>query len=77
MAKVSDMASNGAEEEAFWAEETATPPVLKEDRVSEHRVFDLQERTARFGEAIVGFAPRISQPAALGALFNRMGRLSK
>jgi four helix bundle protein len=67
-----DMAGNGAEEEAFWAEETTTPPVLKEDPVSGQRVFDLEERTTRFGEAIVEFALRIPQNPVTNRLISQL-----
>ena len=39
-------------DEAFWA--SPTSPVVQEG--SPGRVFDLEERTARFGEAVIDFA---------------------
>ena len=48
------------EAEASW-EETLEVSVskLREEPNDGKRVFDLQERTARFGEAIIGFAKKI------------------
>ncbi len=43
-----------ADEEAFWAE---SAPKVKEE--PSKRVFDLEEQTARFGEAIIKFAKKI------------------
>src|SRR6266404_5121875 len=47
-------------EEAFW-DGGATSVVREEPR--EKRVYDLEERTARFGEAIIDFAKTIPQSA--------------
>ena len=50
------------DEEAFWPEGDAPEPVeLREDANNRPRVFDLEERTARFGEAIIRFAKTIPQ----------------
>ncbi|PYI87488.1 MAG: four helix bundle protein [Verrucomicrobia bacterium] len=50
------------DEEAFWPEGDAPEPVeLREDANTTPRVFDLEERTARFGEAIIRFAKTIPQ----------------
>ena len=42
---------------AFWSE--GTGPVVKEDPTE--RIYDLEERTARFGEMIIDFARSIPQ----------------
>ena len=44
--------------EAFWNDNTAS--VVREEP-SEKRIYDLEERTARFGEDVVGFAKTIPQ----------------
>src|SRR5438034_11761948 len=51
-----------AAEEAFWGAAEASQAVeLREDANNGQRVFDLEERTARFGEAIIRFAKKIPQ----------------
>jgi four helix bundle protein len=52
-------------EEAFWDDGAAS--VIREEP-GEKRVYDLEERTARFGEAIIDFAKTIPQ----GAVTNRI-----
>src|SRR2546423_14918245 len=47
-------------EEAFWMESEASEAVeLREDAINGKPVFDLEERTARFGEAVIRFAKKI------------------
>jgi len=47
-------------EEEFWRTTNATDSVeLREQANDGKPVFDLEERTARFGEAIIGFAKKI------------------
>lgn len=49
-----------ADFEAFWEAGDEGPCVLREDApVNSKRVFDLEERTARFGEAVIAFAKRV------------------
>jgi len=55
-------------EEEFWREEGEGARVEEEAPRAERPAFDLEERTARFGEAIVAFAKRIPQ----GPVNNRM-----
>src|SRR5437773_8401758 len=51
-----------AAEEAFWGAAEASQAVeLREDANNGQRVFELEERTARFGEAIIRFAKKIPQ----------------
>lgn len=47
-----------ADFEGFWAEEDAEVSVVREDGGEAPR-FDLEERTARFAEAVVDFAKRV------------------
>src|SRR5882724_5881478 len=47
-------------EEEFWGTTNGTHAVaLREEANDGKPVFDLEERTARFGEAIIGFAKKI------------------
>ena len=46
-------------EELFWAGDVGEAMILRDEPVA--TVFDLEERTARFGEAIIRFAKRIPQ----------------
>jgi four helix bundle protein len=54
------------DEEAFWAEDCGPSSVIREDGAD--RVYDLEERTARFGEAIIDFVETIP----LGPTTNRL-----
>ena len=54
--------SSALREEGFWGTTIGTREVeLREDANDGKRVFDLEERTARFGEAIIRFAKNIPQ----------------
>ena len=50
-----------AAEEAFWAGGTGEPLAMRETPSGKERVYDLEERTSRFGEAIIHFALAIPQ----------------
>jgi four helix bundle protein len=52
-------------DDAFWND---APESVVREEPSENRVYDLEERTARFGEAIVDFAKTIPQ----GPVTNRI-----
>src|SRR5881392_1329916 len=53
---------NDLREEEFWKKTNEIRAVeLREDANDGKRVFDLEERTARFGEAIIRFAKSIPQ----------------
>ena len=54
------------DEEAFWALDDESSVVREESPAG--RVFDLEERTAKFGEAVIDFAKTIP----LGPLTNRL-----
>ncbi len=56
-------------EEAFW-DGGATSVVREEPR--EKRVYDLEERTARFGEAIIDFAKTIPQSAVTSRIISQI-----
>ena len=57
-----------AAEEAFWAGGTGEPLAMRETPSGKERVYDLEERTSRFGEAIIDFALAIPQ----GPVTNRL-----
>jgi four helix bundle protein len=53
---------SGLREEEFWGSTNGIRAVeLREEANDGKPVFDLEERTARFGEAIIQFAKKISQ----------------
>lgn len=56
-----------ADFDAFWGEDGESLSVIREDHASQP-VFDLEERTAKFGEPVINFAKTIPQ----GALTNRL-----
>ncbi len=56
-------------EEAFW-NGGATSVVREEPR--EKRVYDLEERTARFGEAIIDFTKTIPQSAVTSRIISQL-----
>src|SRR5438132_13732720 len=56
-------------EEAFW-DGGATSVVREEPR--EKRVYDLEERTARFGEAITDFAKTVPQCAVTSSIIRQL-----
>ena len=50
----------GREEEEFWgATDENGPSRLREDKGGGERIYNLEERTAKFGEAIIRFAKKI------------------
>ena len=46
-------------------------PVIREE-LSDRRVYDLEERTARFGEAVIDFAKTIPQDAVTNRLISQL-----
>src|SRR5213082_846623 len=56
-------------EEAFW--DGGATSVVREEP-SGKRVYDLEERTARFGEAIIDFAKTIPQTALTNRIINQL-----
>jgi four helix bundle protein len=60
-------------ENQFWQEElVAEMSALHEGATSERKTYDLEERTARFGEAIIRFAKRIPQNAVNNRLISQL-----
>ena len=53
----------------FWNDDPA--PVIREEP-SDRRVYDLEERTARFGEAVIDFAKTIPQDAGTNRLISQL-----
>ncbi len=60
---------NHADEDAFW--ETGDTSVVMEDEPAQ-RVYDLEPRTARFGEAVIDFAKTIPQNAVTSRLISQL-----
>jgi four helix bundle protein len=56
-------------DEAFWND--ATAPMIREEPSDKH-VCDLEERTARFGEAVIDFARTIPQSAMTNRIVNQL-----
>jgi four helix bundle protein len=56
-------------EDAFWNRDVL--PVIREEP-GEKRAYDLEERTARFGEAIIDFAKTIPQSAVTNRIINQL-----
>ena len=59
----------GNAEERFWMD--GATPVIREEP-DEKRVYDLEERTARFGEAVIDFAKTIPQDAVTNRLIGQL-----
>ena len=53
----------------FWNDDPA--PVIREEP-SDRRVYDLEERTARFGEAVIDFTKTIPQDAVTNRLISQL-----
>ncbi len=56
-------------DEAFWND--ALAPMIREEP-NDNRVYDLEERTARFGEAVIDFARTIPQNAVTNRIVNQL-----
>jgi hypothetical protein len=56
-------------DEGFWNDVTA--PMIREEP-SNKRVYDLEERTARFGEAVIDFAKTIPQNAVTNRIISQL-----
>ena len=57
-------------EEAFWALELV--PMMKREEPAKQPVYDLEERTAQFGEAIIRFAKKIPQNPVNNRLIDQL-----
>lgn len=56
-------------DEMFWSE--ASAPTIREEPVT-RPVYDLEERTARFGEAVIDFVKRIQQNAVTSRIIGQL-----
>ena len=56
-------------DEAFWND--AKAPVIREEP-GDKRVYDLEERAARFGEAVIDFTSAIPQDAVTNRIINQL-----
>ena len=56
-------------EDSFWYE--GAEPMIREEPEAK-RVYDLEERTARFGEGVIDFARRIPQDAVTNRIINQL-----
>lgn len=62
-----------AAEEAFWADGHRSEAfVLHEDPATSSSPFNLEERTAKFGEAIIAFAKRIPENSVTTRLISQL-----
>jgi four helix bundle protein len=59
----------GSAEDSFWNERTES--VVREEAGAQ-RAYDLEERTARFGEAVIDFAKEIQQNAVTNRLISQL-----
>jgi len=57
-------------EEAFWALELV--PMMMREEPAKQPVYDLEERTAQFGEAIIRFAKKIPQNPVNNRLIDQL-----
>src|SRR5882724_11509438 len=64
--------TNDEMEEAFWDDKVETSLVQEESTPSPQRVYDLEERTARFGEAIIDFANTIPRTSVTRPLIEQL-----
>jgi hypothetical protein len=56
-------------EDTFWA--ANEPPVVRKE-ATKARVYDLEERTAKFGEAVIDFAKSIPQNPVTNRIINQL-----
>lgn len=59
-------------EAAFWGEGESAPLALRETPASAPRVYDLEQRTARFGEGIIDFALTIPHGPVTNRLIDQL-----
>jgi len=62
--------AQGDSDEVFWNSDVAS--VVREERSDKRVVYDLEERTARFGEAVIDFARTIPQNAVTNRIVNQL-----
>ncbi len=61
-------------EDSFWG---ANPASVVREEPETKRVYDLEERTARFGEAVIDFAKAIQQDAVTNRIISRRCRIKE
>jgi|SRR5436190_4363974 len=59
-------------EEEYWCLESKSEPLALYENPNPGRVFDLAERTARFGEAVIRFAKKIQQNPVNSRLISQL-----
>lgn len=59
-------------ENAFWGEAPESENLLLHEGTNGDRVYDLEERTAKFGEGIIKFAKKIPQGPVNNRLINQL-----
>ena len=59
-------------EEAFWCAAADSPVLLLHDGAPEQPVYNLEERTAQFGEAIISFAKKVPQNPVNNRLIDQL-----
>jgi four helix bundle protein len=60
------------EEQGFWATDYRGQASMLQEGDDPKMIFDLEERTARFGEAVIGLAKRIPQTAVNTRLISQL-----
>jgi 23S rRNA-intervening sequence protein len=56
-------------DDSFWNEDTE---LVVREKPAKPRVYDLEERTARFGEAVIDFVKQIPQDAVTSRLISQL-----
>jgi four helix bundle protein len=59
-------------EEAFWGGVADSSPMVMRDEAPQKPVYDLEERTAKFGEAIIRFAKTVPQNPVNNRLIDQL-----
>jgi four helix bundle protein len=59
-------------DEAFWGADAAETITLRETPENNARIYDLEERTAKFGEAVIEFAITIPQGPVTNRLIDQL-----
>jgi four helix bundle protein len=59
-------------EGAFWGVVAGSSPMIMREEAPKKPVYDLEERTAKFGEAIIRFAKKIPQNPVNNRLIDQM-----
>jgi four helix bundle protein len=58
---LNDESKHELAEDVFWGAIAGSLPMIMRDEAPKKQVYDLEERTAKFGEAIIRFAKKIPQ----------------